>query len=86
MKQHERIEELKVQAVRSLQIRLDETELDFSISAGELIEITEECPYDFIGRDPTHGNFQPLLYSHEVYSNFMDNLTYYYDKLIRPSN
>ena len=48
------------------------------------MEITEEDAEDFLARDPKHGNFHPLLYSDEVYNNFMGNLTYYFDKLIRP--
>jgi len=84
VKQHERAEELKTEATKSLQSRLDETDLDFEISAQELIKITEECPIDFLARDPRRGNYQPVLYSLEVYENFMGNITYYYDKLIRP--
>jgi len=85
MNQKERVEEFKVQAGRSLQMRLDESKIDFSITAGELLEITEEDALEFLSRDPKNGNFNPLLYSQEVYENFINNLTYYFDKLIRPT-
>jgi len=85
MNQQDRVEELKIQAARSLQMRLDESALDFSISATELIKITEEDALEFLARDPRNGNFNPLIYSQEVYINFINNLTYYFDKLMRPT-
>ena len=84
MKNQERVEEFKVEAGRSLQVRLDESEIDFEISASELLEITEEDALEFLARDPRYGNMHPLTYSQEVYENFMNNLTYYFDKSIRP--
>jgi len=83
MKQWERVEELKVEAGRSLQIHLDESQIDW-LSAAQLMELTEECPGEFLGRDPRRGYFQPLVYSTEVFENFLNNQTYYFDKFSRP--
>lgn len=56
------------------------------IAAEELIEISEEDIGEFLSRNPTEGYWHPEVWAQEVEKNFMCNLTFYYEKLIRENN
>jgi len=53
------------------------------ISAKELAIITEESPGEFLSRDPKNGYWHPEIWAEEVYANFIENQTFYFDKLIK---
>lgn len=53
------------------------------ITSRELLSVTEESAEDFLSRDPVESGYDNLGYAEEVFEDFLSNLNYYYDKLIR---
>lgn len=81
MNKYDTIERLQKEALQSLQVHIEGSGVEF-ILAEELMKITEECPEEFLARE-RDGFFAPLKYASEIFRNFEDNQTFYFDKLVR---
>jgi len=75
-------EHLLFETTPHLEKLLQECQITF-MTASELLNVTEESAVDFLARDPVNGYFEPKEYAGEVTENFLNNQTYYWEKMVR---
>ena len=76
------IETLIGYAMPHIEKSLDLDAITF-ITAKELLSVTNEKPEDFLSNNPDKKNWNGRKYAEVVYMDFINNQTYFFDKLMR---
>ena len=72
-----------IEATRPFLVSLLDSERIYFIDGSKLLQITNEDAMEFLGRDPENGFWNPEIYAQEVFDNFINDQTFYCDKMIR---
>ena len=65
-----------------LKAHLEDKDLIY-ISAAELLSVTNEDAEEFLSQEPIHGYWNASQYARNVFESFVNDQTFFFDKLLR---